>query len=153
MVDHLVRKIKWLEKRMLNLEYECYSKAMKDVPSDADVSSEDDVAEEVFSVSISEDEAPPKRSNPSSSKPAPIRSTPTTSKAADAVKHEDMDDQPIQCSEMLQVPSTSNASHALKRPRGRPPKIGRTSGSTAVAAPKRPKGRPPSSKKTVGHHP
>ena len=52
-VEHLVRKIKWLEKRMLNLEYECYSKAMKDVPSDEDVSSEDDVAKEVFSVSIS----------------------------------------------------------------------------------------------------
>ena len=87
MVEHLVRKIKWLEKRMLNLEYECYSKAMKDVPSDEDVSSEDDVAEEVFSVSLSEDEAAPKRSKPSSSKPATIRSTPYTSKAADAEKH------------------------------------------------------------------
>ncbi|PWA92541.1 hypothetical protein CTI12_AA074900 [Artemisia annua] len=59
-----------------------------------------------------------------------------------------MDDQPIQCSEMLQVPSTSNASHALKRPRGRPPKRARPSGSTTEAAPKRPRGRPPSTKKT-----
>ncbi|PWA36074.1 hypothetical protein CTI12_AA603570 [Artemisia annua] len=105
-----------------------------------------------------EDEAAPLRCKPSSSKVAPIRATPSTSKIMDdqpikcseklKVKTEDMDDQPSQCLEMLQVHSIPNASHGLKRPRGRPPKRARPSGSTTAAAPKRPRGRPPSTKKT-----
>ncbi|PWA73275.1 hypothetical protein CTI12_AA260740 [Artemisia annua] len=59
-----------------------------------------------------------------------------------------MDDQPSQCPEMFQVNSIPNASHGLKRPRGRPPQRARPSGSTTAATPKRPRGRPPSTKKT-----
>ncbi|PWA58966.1 hypothetical protein CTI12_AA345310 [Artemisia annua] len=131
---------------------------MKDVASEEDVNTEDDVANDVVSVSSEEDEAAPLRCKPSSSKAAPIRSTPSTSKIMDdqpikcseklKVKTEDMDDQPSQCPEMLQVHSISNASHGLKRPRGRPPKRARPSSSTTAAAPKKPKGRPPSNKKT-----
>ncbi|PWA69605.1 hypothetical protein CTI12_AA296470 [Artemisia annua] len=162
-IEQIEKKLKWLEKRMLGLEFTCYSKELKDVASEEDVKSSDDVV----SVSSEEDDDAPLRCKPSSSKAAPIRATPSTSKIMDDqpikcseklnVKSEDMDDQPSQCLEMLQVNSIPNASHGLKRIRGRPPKRARPSVSTTAAAPKRPRatqkrprGRPPSSKKTVG---
>ncbi|PWA93409.1 hypothetical protein CTI12_AA072150 [Artemisia annua] len=153
-IEQVEKKLKWLEKRMLGLEFTCYSKEMKDVASEEDVNSEDDVV----SVSSEEDEAAPLRCKPFSSKAAPIRATPSTSKIMNdqpikcfeklKVKTEDMDDQPSQFPEMLQVNSIPNASHGLKRPRGRPPKRARHSGSTTAATPKRPRGIPPSTKKT-----
>ena len=67
-VQLLEWKLKWMEKRMLNLEFECYSKAMKDVASEEDANSEEDVPTEVISVSNGDDEAAPITSRSSKSK-------------------------------------------------------------------------------------
>ena len=116
---------------MLNLEYQCYSKAMKGVPSEEEVSSEEefctakDVANEVISVSTEEDE------------PTPIISRPSTSKRSTALKGE-----AASASIAEDVPKIPRPSNTHKR--------GRASISTAAPAPKRPRGRPPSSSKTGG---
>ncbi|PWA86202.1 hypothetical protein CTI12_AA141550 [Artemisia annua] len=75
--EQLERKLKWLEKRMLGLECTCYSKAVKDVPSEEEVSAEEDDPNEVINVSCEEDEPAPKRSRPSTSIAASASKTST----------------------------------------------------------------------------
>lgn len=123
-IENLEMKLKWLAKRMQNLEIQCYMKAYHEVSSEEDVSNELIDLENDEDVSSEEDEAAQKTVRPSTSTVAALELPEDKgSKRSRALKG--------------QAASTSTAKAFSK--------ISRASISTAASAPKRPRGRPPSS--------